>query len=260
MRNTIVSSIKKNVFDLLKIYLKNENLTYEYIDEIDRYYFDFWYDEKNFEKNFNFYEDREYLCVAFKSWYGWTANSTRITINFLNDINYIPKKLVDFGAGIGLSIIQFKQQFKDCEFVYCNVKDSFQWKFTEEIFKKFNIENIKMVDINDVYSELKNADVVTAYECFEHIKNPIDIMKNLLIEKPFLYVDNTSFSIKAPGHFDNYENENKIYNKGQISRIFYKEIKKSYTNQQDFICFPVWNARPKFFINNERISINGELI
>jgi len=159
------------------------------------------YEQKRFYETgyLDFYTDIDYiwLCIDFFTDFTWDA--TLDTIDILNYLNYIPNRIMDVGAGIGLSCLLFAKAFPDTEIIYQNL-DSHQYEFAKKLFYE-DCAGLGKITMVKNASEVK-ADVVTMYELLEHIKSPVDFIKDITHRtRPNFIFERSSFDYLNPGHY-----------------------------------------------------------
>lgn len=214
-----------------------------------------WY--KSIELNgidnpdFSIYND--YLINGYYCWVGWTHQNVLDTIGFLNEINYTPLRILDFGAGIGTSTVELALAYPNAEVVYTNV-GSLQVDMAKRVASHMGVTNITFTHEHD-YAAMRECDVVAAYEVFEHIREPISVMKQSILDgKCKVLVDSSSFTVNAPGHFPSYIDQSGavVLNK-KFRRVFNKAIRSAGFDPAEQAITdkwpaPFWNNRPAIFV------------
>lgn len=192
------------------------------IVKIEDVYFEKWYQqleqkESGFTFDFNrtdpsemdysFYDSKEYIWTTYTCWNSWTKNSTFLFINALKTIGYKPKRILDFGAGIGLSTLAIAKAFPEAEVLYYNVGD-IQYNVFESLRKSSGLTNVKAT------REYLNVDVdvYVAFEVFEHFANPEEVIRPIAEQESTKMICHaSSFTQPGTGHFNQYRFEGKQF-------------------------------------------------
>lgn len=150
--------------------------------------------------------------------------------------------ILDFGGGIGATTSIFKNEFPKAQIYYLDKKGSLQWTFAEKLFAKQRL-NVSMIQS---LSELKKpVDLVVAFELFEHVQNPLELLTEIeRINSKFLAVS-VSFNQVGYGHLQEYIFGNMKVQAKDASRLFHKELRKLYV--YDKRCANFWNHHPKIY-------------
>lgn len=196
----------------------------------DYYFIDIWLCFVNFS--------RKYLKLFDK------PNSIGAYLNAsLIEISRDVKTVLDLGCGVGYSTATLKQLYPKSKVTGTNLKDTKQWKFCSLMSQKYDFE-LKS-NVNDI---LENQDLVFASEYFEHIKNPIEHLDQVLKYKPKILVLANAFNTVALGHFTQYIHKDEIIDQKDISKHFNKHLRnKGYLKLKT----KYWNNRPNVWIKEK---------
>lgn len=213
-----------------------------------------WYssiDENGIDApDYSIYDD--YLLNGYYCWCGWTHKNVLDTVGFLHEIGYTPTRILDFGAGIGTSTVELALAYPNAKIVYSNI-GSLQIDMAKRLAKHMGVTNIIFTHEND-FAAMRECDVVVAYEVFEHIREPISIVQQAILDgKCRVLVDNSSFTIRAPGHFPSYVSPTgKVIPNKKFRRTFNKAIRTAgFASAEKVLAeWPrsFWNNRPAVFV------------
>lgn len=157
-------------------------------------------------KDFSFYSDPEYLYLALNSW----------TVRSMGDLDEVirlkltgpdPKVFLDFHGGIGMTSIRLAMDFPGARCIaHIGVQE--HREVAMEIAKRFGLSNVEVTD--DPWA-VKEVDMLSAQEVFEHFRDPFAEVKHLFDEtNPKRYLDGSSFGIDSPGHFPFYKDGDEV--------------------------------------------------
>jgi hypothetical protein len=216
---------------------------------------DEWYD--NLATNgidnpdFSVYDD--YLINGYYCWVEFTHKNVLDTVGFMNEISYRPGKILDFGAGIGASTVELAMAFPYAEIVYANTGD-LQVDMAKRLANALGVTNITFTDEKD-FASMADCDVVVAYEVFEHLREPISVLRETVLEgKCAVFIDNSSFTIRAPGHFPTYLSpEGAAIENTKFRRTYNKAIRiagfvPANKSIPDLWSRGFWNNRPAVWV------------
>lgn len=112
-----------------------------------------------------------------------------------------PNKVIDLGAGIGVSTLDMKRDLFPYAKVYYHNLTGQQWDFAKKLFASNKI-NVKMVQD---YSDVGATDIVFAFDYFEHFQSPMKELDRVLTSlKPKYIMETTDFTHAFIGHFPEY--------------------------------------------------------
>lgn len=150
------------------------------------------------------------------------------------------KSIADLGAGFGLTSVQLRQTFPEAGLIATNLKDTLQFRIMRELSERYGFR------IESQLSGVGPVDMVFASEYFEHFREPIDHLREVIAQcsPKILFCANT-FTSDAVGHFDSYLINGTEYSGKDIGRIFSREMKELGYKKQDT---NLWNNRPSLFM------------
>jgi 2-polyprenyl-3-methyl-5-hydroxy-6-metoxy-1,4-benzoquinol methylase len=201
-----------------------------------------WEDGDYSEK---FYEDPEYPWLALSFWADWSYANTRRTIQFMDSIKYQSTKILDIGAGVGLTTIQLAKQYPNTTVIYQNIP-SLQDDVARELFKELGTGNVICST-----SISHDADVVIGFEVFEHIQRPTEVAA-IALRHANIYSDSSSFGFPSPGHWPMYyDQDGRLVGRDKMKRSFYSFLSGMSFGQAHklgLIAKPFWNGRPAVWV------------
>jgi hypothetical protein len=200
-----------------------------------------WYDSK--ETDYSVYNDPEYPIELIHCWRrggGGTSssNTTRGFVRWLAERKLSPQSFIDYHGGLGLTCAQLGKSFPDAKIMYHTVVDTHAERGLE-IFKRVGVSNVQVVN------DLKPAEVFLAQETMEHFPDPVaEIERSIDIVKPRFYVDGSSFSIDACGHFRHNKRVRRRFN-AKLTQLGYTR----YWHKEN--CDAPFNGHPAIWVQND---------
>lgn len=212
----------------------NKSLTYKEINKIEEKIDFFW---KKHYKNFIKYYSYEYLYISFNCFKKYSKNCVLETYKYTYNKNI--KTILDYGAGIGLTTNLLQELFPKSQVYYINLKNSLQDKY----FLVIKNKKIKVLNSLNIIKKEKSFDIIFASELFEHIEEPINLLRILMKKCKKYFIINNSFGSDAYGHFNLYIYNKKKLTSRNISKLFLKTIREEFEE----IEIKNWNNRPRIF-------------
>ena len=163
------------------------------------------------ETAYDLYDTQDYVVSMLHCWrYGGTSyassNVTRLFMRWLAHRDLKPATFIDYHGGLGLTTAQLSMGHPDARIAF-HVSLKRHADIGREVFKRLGLKNV------DVINELRPADVLIAQETMEHFPDPIAEIKSAIeIVKPKWYLDQSSFTIDACGHFKHNHKVGKQFN------------------------------------------------
>lgn len=233
-------------------------ITQEMIDETDDRLRDVWYsgfnptvDPRQQNIDYACYSDPKYPLITHTSFKGWSRGNTVNAVKFFHNIKHTPASFLDvFGGNGGTSVI-LAASFPDSK-VYFHNSNEDQIDLMRKLAKVFNVKNIH------VTKTLKPAECVLAFEALEHVSTPVEFILPILQHKTAkFYIDASSFSISAPGHFPLYADGEKVIDCKDMKRYLAKSLNKigffQSFNSQRFVHKRFFNGRPLVFVRENAV-------
>lgn len=203
---------------------------------------DRWYSEFDYSA----YDDPLYICDLWACWSIYSRKSilslvSKKSLNGSSVVDLIGNcsSVLDLGCGFGYTSAALKQVFPKAEIFATNIEGTVQYKVAEEISRVYNFS---------LTSEIpkKEFNLIFASEYFEHIKNPIEHLCDLIDKThPRFMVIANGFNGIAIGHFTEYLHHGKPISASKMSLVFNESM-----NQLGYkkIKTKIWNNRPAVWI------------
>jgi len=199
----------------------------------DYYFIDIWLCFVNFSRKYLKLFDKPNTIGSYKN-------------TSLFEISRDVRTILDLGCGVGYSTASLKQIYPASRVTGTNLKATKQWKFCTLMSQKYNFQ-LK----SDVSELQEHQDMIFASEYFEHIKNPIEHLDDVLRYKPKILVLANAFNTVALGHFTKYLHNNEVIDQKHISKLFNKHLKsKGYFKLKT----KYWNNRPNVWLKNKEFE------
>ncbi len=181
------------------------------------------------------YSSKEYLWVAAECFYNVSCDY----VDLISD-RVVGNRIIDYGAGLGLTTAMLKQQFPDRTIMYSNLSGS-QSEFAKWLFDRLDLE----IDIIENQS-VPDCDTLVAIELFEHFRNPSKEFDNIIGRLyPWEIVLSTPFKFRAHGHFPYYWIDQTLYRNDAAEEKFKQALRnRGWTETSDFL-----HGRPSIWRN-----------
>ncbi len=210
-----------------------KDLSYQDVDDLEKIVDVDW---KIDYKNFNRYYSYEYLYIALNCFKKYSKNSVFKTFEYLGSEKI--EKILDLGAGIGLTTNLLQDLFPNSKVYYLNLEKSLQNEFFEKIKKP---EIVIINNEEDLYNN--EFDIIFASELFEHIENPIDLLRKTMKICNKFFVTSNAFGPEAYGHFTSYLVDDVVLAPRETSKKFLKTMREEFEDMK----IKTWNSRPRIF-------------
>lgn len=196
----------------------------------------YWYENY---KDFSFYSHIDYIYDMFYCFNFYSRNIINASAKYFDTISFEPQKILDFGAGIGLTTHLIKKKWPNAKVYYYNIGDP-QIQLAKKLSEKENLDIVFLNSEEDIQKE--TFDLIFTTEVLEHFEEPLVPFLLLKDSSTNYWVDVNTFSIKSAGHFDEYIlNGEKVSNQKTRAK-FCKEIKKYYE-----LAYRGFNMRPRIW-------------
>jgi len=203
------------------------------------------------ESDFSIYDSADCLLWLLK--YQWKAlKSVALASDWLKH-NRIPiERVLDHGAGLGFTSVALAESFPDAQVIATNYP-GLQCDFNSFLLQRAGVRNLEFSDS----ALAERYDVVFAIEVFEHFKEPTAELDRLLGTNPAVLVDTTSFTVKSPGHFDEYVINGIVshgYKRQEATVRFYRSIKRA---GYRYHWTEFYNGRPRIWLRSDVVSLEA---
>jgi hypothetical protein len=168
-----------------------------------------WYASN--ETDYSLYDTQDYTVSMLHCWrFGGTSyassNVTRLFMRWLAHRNLKPASFIDYHGGLGLTCAQLSMGHSGARVVFHTAVQR-HGDIARGVYARLGLTNVEVVN------ELEPADVLIAQETMEHFSDPVNaIQEALALVQPKWYLDQSSFTIDACGHFKHNHKVGKRFN------------------------------------------------
>jgi 2-polyprenyl-3-methyl-5-hydroxy-6-metoxy-1,4-benzoquinol methylase len=187
--------------------------------------------------DFSIYQDYKYNLAGVYCYYTQTLRCLGEVLKFIYINSLQNLSIYDDYNGIGLSSIYLMLQKFNVSYMNDN-------KNQIDIFNRL----CNLHDLQTPFNDLKRKnkyDIVLSFEVAEHYKDPssyINELIDMINPNGYLIISHSLHYPNAPGHFEEYEINNILYNNKHISKEFNNILKRKMIK-----VYSGWNGRPQFF-------------
>lgn len=157
-----------------------------------------WHKLKNYDEDTinDWYKETDFYVFDLLPWNACEMFTAKMDAIVPILKNQEVKTLVDYGGGLGISSFLIKEKCPDIDILYCDFRQSHQYKFCKFLMDKLSITGIGMVDVNEfldvgVPQSYTHYDAILAMDCFEHIPNLGGVIKKLGCHTNMIIHDST---------------------------------------------------------------------
>lgn len=207
-----------------------------------------WYDN---DYDFSIYDDDYYFTDIFSCWIVYSKQYLKsilrdnsLTTQSIYSVIKSSKSVLDMGCGIGYTTVALKELFPNARVTGTNLENTKQFKFCKLHQTKYDVDfygkDIKALD--------QKYDLIFASEYFEHLRNPIEQLHQLINnQQPKYLLIANAFNTRSMGHFKEYIHRNELICQSKMNRIF-NDALKHYGYKK--IKTKLWNQRPAFWVKS----------
>jgi SAM-dependent methyltransferase len=176
------------------------------------------------EQDFSAYSQPEYVLLNFKTHTIYSKENLCKTLDVINDEGIKIKSALDIGAGIGLSTFMLAINLKLNRIVYCD-SSRLQRVFAKSIIGELDHK----IEFASSHRTVRgHIDLIVAFEFFEHIKNPIAFLDNLIKRHvPKCISVANAFGVATYGHFSEYTVGRKTVGRDEMKTIFNQHLQNN---------------------------------
>ena len=194
--------------------------------------------------DFSVYSHPVYVYESFNCWKQYARRYLKLMAHFdaFQFDKYSVNSVIDLGCGCAYSTVALKSIFPEATIVGTNLKGSLQYSIDEDVLE--NIPDCYMVDESQTLA-LPKVDVVFASEFFEHLPEPVELLRGLVSTySPKYFVFANTFTRMSIGHFQTYYDRGVPYTGINISRYF-----NHYLRNHGYVKIDTgfFNSRPQIF-------------
>jgi hypothetical protein len=151
-----------------------------------------------------------------------------------------PKRIVDIHAGFGFAAAMMALYLPDTE-VVAHVEPLLHRMIGAAVLEEVERPpNLRFVSAHGLAPD--DTDLVTAFEVMEHVRDPIAYRRDVT-ERAQFYVDASSFSARATGHFPTYCDGDEIIESKKTMRRFNAALRADGFE----LVAQGWNTRPRIW-------------
>lgn len=206
-----------------------------------------WYDTYRESGNDDaLYDLPEYLWCCIGSYICSSKQYVQKIAKAFEKMQVKPKKILDFGAGVGLATYDLAEAFPDATIYYYNISKN-QLSLFQQMLEKWPKENIVLIDKVD---DLRDIDVVFCSELFEHIKEPVSLFKYVSeIHGVKMILEASSFRFSdVAGHYETFKFDDEIVSCNETQKRFNKNVRKlGFESSSKLYGISCWNNRPNIW-------------
>lgn len=211
-----------------------------------------WYkslDSGNYD--YGVYGDDVYITELFNCWKNCTRRTLKDTrskiVTAYPEVFEDVKNVLDLGCGVAYTTVALSDIFKNANIIGTNLTDTLQYKICCDVVSHY--DRCFMIDESDTLNYKDGIDVICAFEFFEHLTNPIELLDDLLSAySPKVIIFANSFTHMSLGHFKSY-NVNGVQLVGyDVNKAFYNALR---THGYIHVKTKAFNNRPQFWIKSE---------
>lgn len=207
-----------------------------------------WHNEWQPKEDLSFYGGIDYAWQTFDCWNKWSNATMRMSLKWMQKY-HTPKRILDFGAGIGATTAQIAMAFPEAQVLYTNMR-GYQYETAKILFADLGLRNVTICDDDGFVG----VDSLFAIELFEHIREPIPKLDELATKSVAVVIDGSSFHVDECGHWDTYLDDGKVLDKKPMRQRFTKRFTElGYQSAMKvFGCKPFWNRHPRAFARPDK--------
>ena len=167
-----------------------------------------WYASN--ETDYSLYDTQDYVVSMLHCWrHGGTSyassNVTRLFMRWLAHRGLKPASFIDYHGGLGLTSAQLSMGHPEARVMF-HTAVKHHADVGREVFKRMDLKV-------EIIEQLEPAEVLIAQETMEHFPDPCSEIRKIIGEvKPKWYLDQSSFTIDACGHFKHNHKVGKQFN------------------------------------------------
>ncbi len=205
-----------------------------------------WYASLEIAPDYSVYGSPYYLADIWACWSAYSQKSVKEIRKNLIDMIDPNGLIVDVGCGISFTTIELRKMFPAARVVGTNLVGTWQYELAQELAAENSFE------IHSSLELLQSPELIFASEYFEHIERPLEHLDHIVeICPPKFFVIANGFNGTAIGHFLKYRDREKVYSNKEMSKLFWKQMRRHGYEQLDL---KIWNNRPSVWAKKKKSS------
>lgn len=198
--------------------------------------------------DYSVYSHPAYVNESFVCWKQYARRYIKLLAKYITRSDSVIREedvhdILDLGCGCAYSTVGLKAVFPNAVVTGTNLAGTLQFSIDKDVTE--NIGDCDVVD-ESLTTKLPNVDMVFASEFFEHLTDPIDLLKALIdTYAPKYFVFANTFTKMSIGHFTSYSYDGALYTGAEMSRLFGTYLRKhGYSRVQTGF----YNGRPQIYV------------
>lgn len=210
--------------------------------------------------DFSLYGRDVYMNEAFNCWKLYSRRYLMLLQKYMtrSDCEINPDSVhtvLDLGCGCGYTTIGLSSIFPQAHIYGTNLSGTLQYKIAEDICRDF--PNCIICDESHNADLPESPDLVFASEFFEHLNEPLVLLKDLIDKySPKYFVFANTFTQMSLGHFEHYVYNGKKFTGQHMSHLF-NDMLRAYGYMKADTNF--YNNRPNIFVLPDNTSVKRPL-
>ena len=177
-----------------------------------------WEESLRTSPDYSVYGEHCYLNEAFVCWKTYSRRYLKLIKKYISTDEAMAsvKSIVDLGCGIAYSTLGLKEIFPNADVYGTNMPGTLQYQIDAKV-----CDGSGCVIVDDNLSAPGKIEMVVAFEFFEHIVSPVELLLDIIrVYSPKYIVFANTFNNMAIGHFNSYKHNGMTLTGRQTSRLF----------------------------------------
>ena len=203
--------------------------------------------------DYSIYDDDAYLIELFHCWRKPTLRTIKDTAKIVQKFPNMFKNVrtvLDLGCGIAYTTVALSDIFENANIIGTNLYGTLQYKVCEDVCSQY--DRCSMIPDSDTTKLDCSVDVICAFEFFEHLESPLELLSALLTQySPGVLLFVNSFTHMSLGHFKQYYIDGTEVTGRDVNKAFYNILKN---NGYEHIETGMFWDRPQFWVKTSSIK------